>query len=156
MECVIFTGIQASGKSTFYKERYVDTHLRLNMDMLRTRYREKLLLDALLEAKQPFVVDNTNPLPEDRHLYIEAAKSHRFTVVGFYFAPDYEESVRRNNLRTGKSFVREIGIRSVLKNLVPPAYGEGFDELYTVTSENGLFTVERTADTPAAPGEAEY
>ncbi|CAM4041712.1 AAA family ATPase [Saccharibacillus endophyticus] len=142
MECIIFMGIQATGKSTFYKERYVDTHLRLNMDMLKTRYREKLLLQALLESKQPFVVDNTNPLPEDRFTYIEEAKKHRFSVVGFYFEPDYAESIRRNAQRSGKSVVREIGIQSVMKKLTVPSFAEGFDELYRVRSTNGTFTVE--------------
>jgi len=142
MECIIFMGIQATGKSTFYKERYVDTHLRLNMDMLKTRYREKLLLQALLESKQPFVVDNTNPLPEDRFTYIEEAKKHRFSVVGFYFEPDYAESIRRNAQRSGKSVVREIGIQSVIKKLTVPSFAEGFDELYRVRPTNGTFTVE--------------
>ncbi|NGZ77621.1 AAA family ATPase [Saccharibacillus alkalitolerans] len=142
MECIVLIGIQASGKSTFYKERYIDSHLRLNMDMLKTRYREKLLLNAFLEAKQPFVVDNTNPAPADRLPYIEAAKSHRFTVVGFFFEPDYEESIRRNAQRTGKAFVREIGIGSVMKKLVPPSLSEGFDRLYRVTSSGGAFAVE--------------
>ncbi|OWR30055.1 kinase [Saccharibacillus sp. O23] len=142
MECIVLIGIQASGKSTFYKERYLDTHLRLNMDMLRTRYREKLLLQAFVEAKQPFVVDNTNPLPEDRAKYIEAARTQRFRIVGYFFVPDYEESVRRNARRTGKTQVREIGIQSVAKKLVQPNYAEGFDELYAVTSKDGSFTVE--------------
>ena len=61
MEALIFVGLQASGKSTFYKERFFTTHLRINLDMLRTRHRERLLIGACLEAKQPFVVDNTNP-----------------------------------------------------------------------------------------------
>ncbi|GGO05338.1 AAA family ATPase [Saccharibacillus kuerlensis] len=142
MECIVLMGIQASGKSSFYKECYIDTHLRLNMDMLKTRYRENLLLTAFLEAKQPFVVDNTNPLPEDRIKYIEAAKKYHFTVVGFFFEPDYEASIRRNAQRTGKAFVREIGIQSVLKKLVRPSYSEGFDELHTVVSMNGTFTVK--------------
>lgn len=149
MECVIFMGIQATGKSTFYKQRYIDTHLRLNMDMLKTRYREKLLLQAFLEAKQPFVVDNTNPLPEDRFMYMEEAKKHRFSVVGFFFEPDYAESIRRNAQRTGKSFVREIGIQSVMKKLTVPSFAEGFDELYRVTSADGIFTVEKIADEEA-------
>lgn len=146
MECIVFVGIQASGKSTFYKERYADTHLRLNMDMLKTRYREKLLMDAFLEAKQPFVVDNTNPLPENRLAYIEAAKKHRFSVVGFFFIPDYAESVRRNAQRTGKGFVREIGIQSVMKKLVEPSFAEGFDKLFQVTAAGGTFTVEEITD----------
>ena len=30
MELVIFMGVQATGKSTFYKQRFMDTHIRLN------------------------------------------------------------------------------------------------------------------------------
>jgi len=37
MEAVIFVGLQAAGKSTFYRERFFDTHVRINLDMLRTR-----------------------------------------------------------------------------------------------------------------------
>ena len=70
MEAIIFVGIQASGKSTFYRERFFDTHLRINLDMLKTRYREQLILRACIEAKQPFVVDNTNPSVEERARYI--------------------------------------------------------------------------------------
>ncbi len=35
-EAVIFTGIQASGKSTFYQEQFSRMHIRINLDMLRT------------------------------------------------------------------------------------------------------------------------
>ena len=42
MEAVIFVGLQASGKSTFYRERFSRTHVRINLDMLKTRHRETL------------------------------------------------------------------------------------------------------------------
>jgi signal recognition particle receptor subunit beta len=58
MDAIIFIGIQATGKSTFYKEQFFKSHVRVNMDMLKTRHREKLLLRTCLEMKQPFVVDN--------------------------------------------------------------------------------------------------
>lgn len=60
MQLIIFTGLQASGKSTFYKEYFYKTHLRLNLDMLKTRHREKILFDACLESKSKCVIDNTN------------------------------------------------------------------------------------------------
>jgi predicted kinase len=66
MEAIILAGIQGAGKSTFSRDRYWDTHIRINYDMLRTRHREKLLIEACLEAKQSFVVDATNPLMADR------------------------------------------------------------------------------------------
>ena len=60
MEAIVFIGIQGTGKSSFYQERFFHTHVRLNSDMLKTKHRLRLLLQACLEAKQPFVLDNTN------------------------------------------------------------------------------------------------
>jgi predicted kinase len=34
METVILIGIQGSGKSTFYRERFFDTLVRINLDLL--------------------------------------------------------------------------------------------------------------------------
>jgi predicted kinase len=61
MNGIIFIGLQGSGKSTFFLQQFYKTHIRLSMDMLRTRYREKLLFQACLTAKQPVVMDNTKP-----------------------------------------------------------------------------------------------
>lgn len=33
MEAVIFIGLQASGKSSFYKERFFSTHVWINLDL---------------------------------------------------------------------------------------------------------------------------
>ena len=51
MEAAIFVGIQASGKSSFYRKQFFDTHLRIYLDMLKTRHRERILLRACIEAK---------------------------------------------------------------------------------------------------------
>ena len=78
MEAVIFIGLQAAGKSTFYRQRFIDSYIRLNLDMLRTRHREQLLFRACLEAKQPVVIDNTNPRISD---YAHRAQRLRLLVV---------------------------------------------------------------------------
>src|SRR3712207_208905 len=101
-EAVILVGIQASGKSTFYLQRFFETHVRINMDMLKTRRRETLLLEACLLARQPFVMDNTNPLRADRARYVEAARAAGFTVSGYFFRATPREAIARNKLRTGK------------------------------------------------------
>lgn len=69
MEAVVFCGVQGSGKSTFFVERFAHTHVRLNLDMLRTRSREDILLHACLAAQQPFVADNTNATRAQRQRY---------------------------------------------------------------------------------------
>ncbi|MDJ0635658.1 MAG: AAA family ATPase [Xenococcaceae cyanobacterium MO_188.B29] len=94
MEAIIFVGLQASGKSSFYREKFIDTHIRINLDMLKTRHREKILFNACLEAKQPFVIDNTNPTIADRSRYIEPAKAKGFKIIGYYFQPNLEECKR--------------------------------------------------------------
>lgn len=85
MEMILLIGVQASGKSTFCQRYFSDTHIRLNLDMLKTRHREKILFDAMLLAKQPFVIDNTNPSRIERARYLQPAVRAGFKTVGYYF-----------------------------------------------------------------------
>ena len=75
MEAILLCGIQATGKSTFCRERFFATHVRLNLDMLRTRHREEQLLQACLGMGQPLVVDNTNVTRAERQRYVVSAKN---------------------------------------------------------------------------------
>lgn len=147
MEVIIFIGIQATGKSTFYKNRFFDSHVRINLDMLKTRHREKLLLQACLATKQPFVVDNTNPTFKERRRYISAAQAASFRIIGYYFQSKLSEAIQRNSSRMAKEQIPEKGIRDTYAKLELPAFEEGFDELYYVTMrEEGGFIVERWQD----------
>jgi predicted kinase len=143
MEAIIFCGIQASGKTTFYKERFFDTHLRINLDMLKTRHRENLLLAACFEMKQPFVVDNTNPTIEERAKYITRAKEARFRVVGYYFQSNLGAALERNEGRTGRAHIPNKGIIATFRKFQPPTFDEGFDQLFAVSiDKNGNFVVK--------------
>ena len=142
MEAVIFVGVQGSGKTTFYQERFADTHVRISLDMLRTRRREHLLVQACLQAKQPFVIDNTNPLATGRAEYIAAASAFRCRVVGYYFETSLKDAIQRNNQRSGKKKIPVPGIASTFRKMQRPTLAEGFDSLYVVTiSEDGSFIV---------------
>jgi predicted kinase len=103
MEAVIFVGIQGAGKSTFYRERFFDTHVRINLDMLKTRHREQLLLQACLAAQQPFVVDNTNPSKEERRRYIAPAQAAGFKIIGYFFPPEIAASQQRKRFWEARS-----------------------------------------------------
>ena len=147
MEMILFIGGQAAGKSTFYQQCFRDTHLRLNLDMLRTRHREAILLEACLRMKQPFVVDNTNPTPEDRQRYILPAKTAGFRVVGYYFAIRLETALRRNARREGRQLIPEKGVLATYRRLQRPAWSEGFDALHDVRPVGGQrFIVEAWRD----------
>ena len=155
MEAVIFIGIQATGKSTFYKERFFDTHVRINLDMLKTRNREAILLEACLRAKQPFVVDNTNILVRERARYIEPAKAAGFRVTGYYFQSYLGEALQRNEMRAGKAKIPKHGVIAKYRALQPPRFEEGFDIIYYVAIDpQGGFIVNEwhmSSDSPANP-----
>lgn len=145
MDMVLFSGIQASGKSTFFKERFVDTHLRINLDMLRTRHREGLLIRACLAAKQPFVVENTHLRMEDRKGYIAQARAAGFRVLGYRFHVDLDEAITRNAGRAARKPIPEKALRAASNLWQPPAWAEGFDALFDVWGEGGVFTVREVA-----------
>ena len=143
VEMIIFIGIQAVGKSEFYKQYFYDTHIRINLDMLKTRHREKLLIEACIAAKQPFVVDNTNPTEADRGKYISLAKASGFRVVGYYFQSSIDDAVACNEQRVRIKPVPKAAILTTHKKLEMPNLCEGFDALHYVRKNgSGGFIVE--------------
>ncbi|GHA59606.1 AAA family ATPase [Pontibacter akesuensis] len=144
MQAIIFCGIQASGKSTYYKEHFFNSHVRISMDLLRTRNRESLFLEACLRSNMRFVVDNTNPTAEERAKYIHLAKAAKYEVLGFYFEANSTEAVARNSLRSGRFKVPDKAIYGTHKKLQPPTLAEGYDALYLVRLlPNGHYQVRQ-------------
>jgi len=132
MELIIFIGIPASGKSSFYQINFFDTHLRINLDMLKSRHREYEIFQKCLELKQKIVIDNTNPTINDRKKYILPAKENGYKVFGYYFRSQIAESLRRNEKRKDKKRIPEVGVKSSHSKLQLPTTEEGFDELFYV------------------------
>jgi predicted kinase len=137
MEVILFIGIQATGKSTFFKAHFADTHVRINLDMLKTRHRERRLFELCLELGQPCVIDNTNLCRKDRERYLLATRERNIPTHGFYFASSAREALVRNAARA-KS-VPDVAILGATKRLELPTLDEGFASLqYVKMSENGF------------------
>lgn len=146
MEGILFIGIQASGKSTFYKEQFFNTHVRISLDLLNTRNKETQFLEKCLELQQRVVIDNTNPTVADRKKYIEKFRQYKYKVVGYYFQSKIEDAVERNQRRGGKQKVPDKGILSTYSKLELPSRKEGFDELYYVEIKDGQFIINEWQD----------
>ncbi len=142
MQLILFTGVQASGKSTFYQQYFYHTHLRLNLDMLKTRHRENILFEAALISKTKIVIDNTNMTRIDRERYIQRAKDADFEIISYYFETDLDSTLRRNAKREGKANIPEKGVKATFNRLEIPRQSEGFDELFRVKLiENNGFLI---------------
>lgn len=142
MEAVIFCGIQATGKTTFYKDKFFKTHVRISLDQLKTRSRERKFFEVCLETSQKFVVDNTNPKITDRQKYILDAKKKKFKIIGYYFQSKIDEALLRNNKRKGKENIPEVGIKGTFRQLEKPTYEEGFDEIFYVEINDNFFIIK--------------
>lgn len=142
MELILFIGIQASGKSTFYKERFLNTHLRISNDLLKTKNRVKKLIDFCIETDMNAVIDNTNISVEVRKTYIERFKASGYQITGYYFKTDLGRAVKWNDRRKGKENIPMPGILGTHKKLELPSFEEGFDRLYYVDFEDGQAVVK--------------
>jgi predicted kinase len=143
MQLILFIGIQATGKSSFYKERFFRTHVRINLDMLKTRHREGILFRSCLEGKTRFVVDNTNLSAADRANYILPAKTAGYEVHGYFFESRVAEAKERNAARDGDERLPDSAIHGASGALQLPKYEEGFDKLFFVKlAGTGQFDVQ--------------
>jgi len=142
VEAVILIGIQGSGKSTFYTRRLFQTHVRISLDLLKTRNRERAFLQTCLATGQPFAVDNTNVRAAERAVYIGAARQAGFRVKGYFFDSGLRDALRRNAQRKGAGMIPVPGVIGTHKRLERPSAAEGFHELWVVThGEDGQFVV---------------
>ena len=144
-ELIVFVGLQASGKSTFFRERFAATHEHVSKDLFRNNRnrnrRQGALVEAALQSGRPVVVDNTNPTVEDRRPLVELGRRFGARVVGYQFESGVRECLSRNARREGKARVPDVAIFATAKRLVPPSRAEGFDEIYRVRPDGRVFEV---------------
>ena len=138
---VIIMGLQGSGKSTFYMQNLSDEFVRVNLDTLKTRHQENLLIEECLKSGKNYAIDNTNPTKADRERYIPIAKANGYKVVGYFMESKIKDCIERNALREGKACVPMVAIASTSRKLEIPSYDEGFDELYFVKNDGVNMTI---------------
>lgn len=135
-ELIVFTGLQASGKSTFFDLHFKATHVHINLDVIKSRKKETRLLEEAFLKNLSIVIDNTNPTIEARKLYIELAKKHGYKVVAYYFDMSIDLCKKQNSERD--RVVPMVAIYVTRKKLVIPSLSEGFDKVHIITQANFL------------------
>ncbi|MCR5811431.1 MAG: AAA family ATPase [Lachnospiraceae bacterium] len=140
---VIMIGIQASGKSAFCRKGLPDSLVRISLDELNTRNKEKNLLTDCISKGLSIVIDNTNPRKEDRQRYIPILKKNEYRIVGYFMQSRIADCISRNKNRSEKDRVPDIAIAATSNKLELPEYAEGFDELYFVRFSDNDFVIEK-------------
>ena len=146
MECVILMGLPASGKSTFFHERFAGTHDHISKDLMRNsrtpQRRQEQLIAASLASGRSVVIDNTNPSAAVRAPLIAAARKYGAEVKGYFFITEAGDALRRNRARQGRERVPDVAIFTIRKRLEPPTMAEGFDRIFAVRLNEAARTFE--------------
>jgi predicted kinase len=136
VELVVFVGVQASGKSSYYHAHFAATHVHVSKDLMKNArdrdVRQMEMIAGALAAGRSVVVDNTNPNPSARAPLIAIGRRFGANVVACYFEAIVKDAVVRNRLREGKARVPDVAIFVTAKKLVPPTLAEGFDEVRVI------------------------
>ncbi len=142
MRAAIFIGIQASGKSSFYRKALEGMgYVQISMDLLHNRNREEALIRESIAADRNVAIDNTNPTRAERKRYLDILSEAGCPVDGYFFQSIVRECIGRNAQREGR--VPERAIAATSNKLEMPSLEEGFDKLYFVKMDGkGGFIVD--------------
>jgi predicted kinase len=137
-ELIVFVGLPASGKSTYYRAHFSATHVQVSKDLMPNARgrdaRQRVLIESALAKGESVVVDNTNPSAADRAPLIAIGRRHGARIVAYYFETNVRTSIMRNRERQGKERVPDVAIFVTQKKLVAPSMDEGFDEVHVITA----------------------
>lgn len=145
-DIVILIGLPASGKSTFFRERFSASHAHVSKDNFpkhrRPARRQEREIREALAADRSVVVDNTNASVDERAAVIAIGRELGTRILGYVFETDVPGCRERNGNRKGAACVPLVALYDTAKRYQAPRMEEGFDELWTVRLAEAGFDVQ--------------
>jgi AAA domain len=92
---------------------------------VKTRNRERALLEMYMRMGQKFVIDNTNPTVAERAVYVTAAKRAGFRVKAYFFESSLRLALKRNAQRSGRAAIPVAGWRHCHAQATAPSGSQG-------------------------------
>ena len=145
-EVILFIGLQARGKTTFYRSMLSHSHVHVSKDNFknakhRERRQNRIIREAL-EGGSSVVVDNTNVSVSARSGPILLAREFGLPVIGYVFECTVSESLERNETRSGNERVERVGVLDAVKRYEAPTMAEGFSALFKVSLTSDGYSIE--------------
>lgn len=109
--------------------------LVINQDSLKTRQKCLKMFQESLINNEPSIVDNTNPSPSVRKMYIDLAKKYNKTIKCLHFTASPEICRHNDNYRDCIGNVPrlpDIAFNIFKKNYQVPTLEEGFKEIIEI------------------------
>jgi predicted kinase len=137
-ELVVMVGLQGSGKSTWVADHLTGTHMVVSKDHWpNARHREarqRRVVAGLLAEGASVVVDNTGPSPAERVALVELAVAAGVPARAVFVDTPLAVCRQRNDARTGRARVPDVGLFATAARLAPPTTAEGFTAVDVVRS----------------------
>jgi predicted kinase len=149
VDLVVLSGLQGSGKSTFFGARFAATHAHVSQDRFPSARdpaaRRRALVEDAARAGLSAVVDDTNVTRERRAALVALARELGMRPVLYWSPPDVRGSLARNAGRAGRARVPDVAIFAARKRLAAPEASEGFVAAFEVapTPEGGFLVAPR-------------
>jgi predicted kinase len=138
-ELVVMVGLQGSGKSSWVAAHLAGTHAVVSKDHWpHARHREarqRRVVAALLAEGASVVIDNTDPSPAERAPLVALATEAGVPARAIFLDVPLPVCQQRNEARTGRARVPDVGVFSTAARLVPPTTAEGFTHVEVVRNQ---------------------
>lgn len=139
---IIMVGMPGSGKTSYVLKHLRNTHIRLNLDTIKNRDKERSLFFACLAARVNIVIDNTNMSREERARFLPFAIACGYTTCVVYIDVPVEVCRERSTQRVTNERRNPIPDKAfngmISRFQMPDKDLEAFDFLYIEKQENVL------------------
>lgn len=129
---LLLVGPPASGKSTIASELNFPV---INQDTLGTLAKCKKAAKEIISRGETLVIDSTNRNKKTREIWIDIARSNKYSVFIFNMLVDKPLSMHLNKYRSlygTQKKIPAIAIHSFFKQYEPPTITEGFEEVFNI------------------------
>lgn len=133
LELIILVGLPASGKSSIamkISKKY--NYMIINQDTLKTKNKCHKMAEEYVNKKKSIIIDNTNPLKEDRKFYIDLVKKNKYSIVCIHVCTPVDLCLHNNWYRSNysdKKFIPTIAYRVYNKKFEQIDKKEGYDKI---------------------------